>query len=275
MLTKGAFITMKYGFIGLGNMATAIIKGMCQSTMFEPKTIFGYNRSSEKTTRLVDAYGISPCASAKELAQHADVIILAVKPHLLEGVLRDLAPFVQQHHLFISIAAGKPLSFYEQFLPNNTVIRVMPNINAMVGASTSCFSAPPRATKPQKQVVRTLFSTVGSIVELPEEQFAIFTATSCSSPAFTYMYIDAIARAGVRDGLPKKVALEIAASSVLGSAKMVLESIGEQHPYDLVDQVCSPGGTTIEGVMTLQDQQFEHTIHKAIRAVMEKDAALK
>lgn len=266
---------MNYGFIGLGNMATAIIKGMCQSTMFAPATIFGLNRSSEKTNQLVEAYGISACFSTKEILAQADVIILAVKPHLLEGVLRDVAPFVREEHTFISIAAGKPLSFYEQFLPHNTVIRVMPNINAMVGASTSCFSAPARATDAQKQMVRTLFSTVGSIVELPEEQFAIFTATGCSSPAFTYMYIDAIARAGVRDGLPKKIALEIAASSVLGSAKMVLDSIGEQHPYDLVDQVCSPGGTTIEGVMTLQDQQFEHTIHEAIRAVMKKDAALQ
>ncbi|MBS7345147.1 MAG: pyrroline-5-carboxylate reductase [Caryophanon sp.] len=266
---------MNYGFIGLGNMATAIIKGMCQSTMFAPATIFGLNRSSEKTNQLVEAYGISACFSTKEILAQADVIILAVKPHLLEGVLRDVAPFVREEHTFISIAAGKPLSFYEQFLPHNTVIRVMPNINAMVGASTSCFSAPARATDAQKQMVRTLFSTVGSIVELPEEQFAIFTATGCSSPAFTYMYIDAIARAGVRDGLPKKIALEIAASSVLGSAKMVLDSIGEQHPYDLVDQVCSPGGTTIEGVMTLQDQQFEHTIHEAIRAVMKKDATLQ
>lgn len=266
---------MNYGFIGLGNMASAIIKGMCQSSMFPPDTIFGLNRSSDKTRHLANAYGISACDTTEQLVAASDVIILAVKPNMLEGVLQTIAPLVREQQLIISIAAGKPLSFYAQFLPNNTVIRVMPNINAMVGASTSCFSAPARATDAQKQLVRTLFSTVGSIVELPEEQFAIFTATGCSSPAFTYMYIDALARAGVRDGLPKKVALEIAASSVLGSAKMVLESIGEQHPYDLVDQVCSPGGTTIEGVMTLQDQHFEHTIHEAIRAVMNKDASLK
>lgn len=266
---------MNYGFIGLGNMASAIIKGMCQSNIFAPETIIGMNRSVEKTNQLVEAYGISARFSTKEVLESADVIILAVKPDMLASVLQEMQAHVQPHHLFISIAAGKPLTFYEHYLPNNTVFRVMPNINAMVGASTSCFSAPATATAEQKQIVRTLFSTVGSIVELPESQFAIFTATGCSSPAFTYMYIDAIARAGVRDGLPKAVALEIAASSVLGSAKMVLESIGEQHPYDLVDQVCSPGGTTIEGVMTLQDQQFEHTIHEAIRAVMNKDAVLK
>lgn len=266
---------MKYGFIGLGNMASAIIKGMCQSTMFRSNNIVGMNRSTHKTTQLVEAYGISARFSTKEVLEDAHIIILSVKPDMIATVLQEIQQYVQPHHLFISIAAGKTLAFYDDFLPHNTVIRVMPNINAKVGASTSCFTAPAKATDEQKQIVRTLFSTVGSIVELPEEQFAIFTATGCASPAFTYMYIDAIARAGVRDGLPKAIALEIAASSVMGSAKMVLDSIGQQHPYDLVDQVCSPGGTTIEGVMRLQDQQFEHTIHEAIRAVMHKDAQLK
>ena len=153
------------------------------------------------------------------------------------------------------------------------IVRVMPNVNAQALMSTSCFTCSENVTDEEKEVVKTMFGEVGSIVEIEEHQFAVFTAVGCASPAFTYIYIDALARAGVKWGLPKDVALDIASSSVLGSAKMVMES--DKHPFGLMDEVCSPGGTTIEGVCQLQDNNFMSTVEKAVSAVIEKDMSLK
>lgn len=264
---------MKYGFIGLGNMASAIIHGMITSNQFASTDVYGINRSPEKTTKLVNKYAIQAAASIEQLVQEVDVIIIAVKPQMFE----DVMPAIQQHltdqQVVISIAAGKSLDYLHAQLGQNTpIFRVMPNINATIGASTSCFSTL-SATDEQKAMIEQLFSTVGTIIELPEKLFSIFTTIGCASPAFTYLYIDSLARAAVREGMPKDMALEIAASSVLGSAKMVLES--DSHPWALIDQVCSPGGTTIQGVTSLQVNHFESTIYDAVDAVTNKDAMLQ
>jgi pyrroline-5-carboxylate reductase len=173
----------------------------------------------------------------------------------------------------ISVAAGRTLAFLEDGLgPDLPIARVMPNINAKVGASTSAFAVNSRCAESHKSIVQALFSTVGAIIELPEEQFSIFTAIAGSSPAFSYMYIDALARAAVRGGLSRDKALEIAASAVYGSAKMILES--REHPFTLIDQVSSPGGTTIEGICALQEHGFESAVHKAVAATALKDKNL-
>lgn len=264
---------MKYGFIGLGNMASAIIKGMVASGEFEATSIYGINRSQKKTDALVQMYGIQAASSIEELIQNVDVIVIAVKPQMFPDVLPTIKQHLTDNHLVISIAAGKSLEYLQQsFLPTTTVFRVMPNINATIGASTSCYSTQ-STNVDQKNLVEQLFSTVGTIVELPENLFSIFTTIGCSSPAFTYLYIDSLARAAVREGMPKQMALEIAASSVLGSAQMVLQS--EAHPWALIDQVCSPGGTTIQGVTSLQVNHFESTIYDAVDAVTNKDALLQ
>ena len=264
---------MKYGFIGLGNMATAIIHGMISSKQFDAKDIFGINRSYNKTANLVKSYGIQASNSIEELTKEVDVIIIAVKPQMFDDVIPTLQQLVTKDQIVISIAAGKSLVYlHEQFGQDQTIFRVMPNINATIGASTSCFSTQ-QATDQQKELITQLFSTVGTIVELPEKLFSIFTTIGCASPAFTYLYIDSLARAAVREGMPKEMALEIAASSVLGSAKMVLQS--ESHPWALIDQVCSPGGTTIQGITSLQVNHFESTIYEAVDAVTNKDALLQ
>ena len=264
---------MKYGFIGLGNMASAIIHGMITSDQFAPTDVYGINRSSEKTTKLVIKYAIQAASSIEQLMQEVDVIIIAVKPQMFEDVIPTIQQHLTDNHVIISIAAGKSLEYLHDQLGQSTpIFRVMPNINATIGASTSCFSTL-SATDSQKALVEQLFSTVGTIVELPEKLFSIFTTIGCASPAFTYLYIDSLARAAVREGMPKDMALEIAASSVLGSAKMVLES--DSHPWALIDQVCSPGGTTIQGVTSLQVNHFESTIYDAVDAVTNKDALLQ
>ncbi len=253
-------------------MATAIIKGMVKSEHFPADDILGYNRSSSKTEQLVQVYQITGCHTLQDVME-ADVIILAVQPQTFPELLPQVNELLKDNQVVISIAAGKSIANIETLLPNATsIIRVMPNINAIVGASTTCFSASSKATAQDKEMVTTLFETIGSMIELPEEQFTIFSAIAGASPAFSYLYIDTLARAGVRAGMDKKQALEIASSAVFGSAKMIIES--NEHPWELVDQVCSPGGTTIEGVTSLQNDHFESTIFDAVNAVIEKDRTL-
>jgi len=263
---------LKYGFIGLGNMATAIIKGMIQSQQFNANDILGFNRSQNKTEKLVNDYQITGCSTLQEVMT-ADVIILAVQPQTFPDLLPKVNELLSEKQVVISIAAGKSIEYLESVLPKATsIIRVMPNINAIVGASTTCYTASSNATEADKKMVQTLFETIGSMIELPEEQFTVFSAIAGASPAFSYLYIDSLARAGVRAGMDKKRALEIASSAVFGSAKMVIES--NEHPWELVDQVCSPGGTTIEGVTSLQNDHFASTIYDAVNAVIEKDHKL-
>ncbi|KOS61900.1 pyrroline-5-carboxylate reductase [Lysinibacillus agricola] len=264
---------MKYGFIGLGNMTTAIIKGMCKSGDFDPTFIYGYNRTKAKTTKLATSYGIQAASSIEDIMSNCDVIILGVKPQMLPDVLPEVKKHLQDNHVIVSIAAGKNITYFQGNLSEVTpIIRVMPNINALIGASTSCYSVSEQVSDVQLQHVISLFETVGTIIEVPEHLFSIFTTIGGASPAFTYMYIDALARAAVREGMPKSMALDIAANAVLGSAKMILQS--QEHPWSLVDQVCSPGGTTIQGVSSLQSNHFETTIHDAVAAVTSKDRNL-
>lgn len=264
---------MKYGFIGLGSMASAIIKGMYNSKQFSATDIYGYNRTVAKTNHLADNYGLIASDSIKGIMTNADVIVLSVQPQVLPEVLLEVQKYIKENHLIISVAAGKSIDYIQQNIQADTpIIRVMPNINAIVGASTTCYSISSTVNEQHKEIVESLFGTIGSIIELPENLFTIFSAIGGASPAFTYLYIDSLARAAVREGMDKKMALEIAASSVLGSAKMILES--DEHPWELVDQVCSPGGTTIQGVTSLQNDHFASTIYDAVTAVIKKDSTL-
>lgn len=270
---KGFGHDMKFGFIGLGNMATAIMKGMIASEKFDATHIYGFNRTLAKTEALAEQYSIHTCTSIEQLVSQVDVIILAVKPQMLPDVLPLVRQHLRQEQIVISVAAGKTLDYlHTELRESTTIFRVMPNINAVVGASTSAYTTRAKTPTAHRQLVIEMFETIGSILELPEHLFATFTTIGCASPAFTYLYIDALARAAVREGMPKQMALEIAASSVLGSAKMILAS--SEHPMTLVDQVCSPGGTTIQGVTSLQGNHFEGIVHEAVAAVMARDKEL-
>ena len=262
---------MKFGFIGTGNMASAIIRGARRDDVFQKEEIFGYDCDVEKAQALQADCGIKVCQTMDALIEACDYLVLAVKPQTLDTLLPALREKCKDKR-FITIAAGKTLSYYETMLGAVAVVRVMPNINARVGAATSCFCANAYADAKDIEAVCKLFSTVGTILELPEAQFSAFTAIAGSSPAFSYMYIDALAKAGVRAGLPRATALAAAAGSVLGSAKLVLQ--GDTHPCDLADQVCSPGGTTIDGVYMLHRGAFEGLVEEAVAAVIEKEKKL-
>lgn len=263
---------MQYGFIGLGNMATAIIGGMVKSGEFKSDTIFGFDVSKERKDLLNKGFNVLPKESAAQLATDCDVIVLSVKPQVITSVIEQIKGCIK-NKIVISIAAGKTIEFLENGLGSEqSIIRVMPNINALVGAATSAYTTTANTTPQQKAVVEKIFGTVGTIVELPEKLFSIFTAIGGSSPAFAYIYIDALARAGVHYGMTKQQALSVAASTVYGSAKMIMES--GIHPMELCDRVCSPAGTTIDGVLSLQDSGFEAAVNKAIEAVVKKDMSL-
>lgn len=263
---------MKFGFIGAGNMAGAIVKGMTIGTKsYDGKDIFITSKTVTSAARLAEECGAVAVKTAAEVVAESDVLVLAVKPHVLASVVPDLKEEIAaKKPLIVSIAAGKTLDYLADLLPAETpIIRVMPNINAKIGAATNGMCANGYVTEEQKEIVKGMFETIGTVVEVEENHFDIFTVLAGSAPAFAYLYMDALARAAVKAGMPKKQALEIAAATVEGSAKMVLES-GE-HPMALVDQVCSPGGTTIEGVSALQANGFEATLTKAFDAVLEKD----
>ena len=264
---------MKYGFIGLGNMAGAILRGMHRSGNFARDTLLGYNRTEAKTEALRGEIGLVPCKSAKDVAERADVIVLAVKPQMLPDVLPGIRDAVTPEKLVISIAAGKPTTYYEDIFDDGVpVVRVMPNINAKVGLSATAVCAGKHATEAHVELARRLFSAVGAVYTLKEEQMAAFMAIAGASGAFVHLYIDALASAGVKAGLSRAFAEELACQTVLGSAMLTHQS--DRHPIALMDEVCSPGGTTIEGVHTLKRLGFETAVQQAVQAIIDKDKTL-
>lgn len=230
---------MVYGFIGLGNMAGAIIRGMAGSGSFSSDTLCGFNRSPEKTQRLAQETGLVPCESARQVAEQADVLVLGVKPQMLPDVLPLIAPAVTPKTLVVTIAAGKGFDFYASYLGDVPLVRVMPNICAQVLCSASAVCPNSLCSPAQAELVRAMFRTVGAVYDIPEAQFAAFSALGGASGAFVQMYIDALSSAGVKAGLPRALAQKIACQATLGAAKLCQET-GE-HPMALVDKVTSPG----------------------------------
>ncbi len=259
------------GFIGAGNMASAIIEGMYKANFPANGKVAVFDLDKSKTERLSKDFGAVVKESEKEIAEGCDVIVLAVKPNVIASVLSAVDGIVKERApLFISIAAGKTTEYLLSCVSYEAkFIRVMPNINALVGAAVSGICGTENVTDEDMDFAVELCECFGTAVKIDEKLFPIFSAIGGCSPAFTYMYIDALARAAVKNGMPKSQALAVAAQSVLGSAKTVLESA--DHPWALVDRVCSPGGTTIEGVASLQNDGFEAAVMNAVQASFDKD----
>ncbi len=260
---------MKYGFIGLGNMGSAIIAGMVRSGNFSSDSIYGFDKDAAKIAALESVCGLIAADSIETLCFTCDVVVLSVKPQMFPDVVPTVKTNIRPEALVISIAAGKTLEYFKEKLHGVAVARVMPNINALVGSATSAYCVNEHVTEQQKRYVEAIFKAVGTADELDEKLFSVFSALAGCSPAFTYLYIDALARAAVKHGMPRQQALGIAASAVFGSARMVMED--GSHPADLADRVCSPGGVTIEGVLTLRDKGFESAVHSAVDAMVAKD----
>lgn len=267
---------MKLGFIGAGNMGSAIFKGFIAQGSAKKEDIYIIRRNREAQAAQVAETGVNGCESYSELIEKSDVVFLAVKPVMFGDVLRDIkADLKDKQPLVVSMAAGISTADIEEMcgIKGLRVVRIMPNVNAQVAMSVTACCGGSNATDEDVKLVRKLFDSIGTTAEVDEKQFAIFTAIAGCSPAYVYMFINALADGALKAGMNKKQALAIAAGAVMGSAKLVLET-GE-HPEILRDSVCSPGGTTIEGVCTLKELGFESAVIEAVEASIVKDAMLK
>lgn len=265
---------MKLGFIGCGNMASAIIEGVISNNLIDKENTFVYDINKSAVKAAEEKYGVQICENEKEVIENSDCVVLAVKPNTIADVLQKInTPLDSKEILIISIAAGKTIEFIRSNLTHdNRIVRVMPNINAKVRESISAYCMNSLCTDKDKKMVEILLDGIGKSIELNENTFPIFGVLGGCAPAYSFMFIDALARAGVQNGMKKDEALMIAAQTVYGSAKMILES--NEHPWELIDRVCSPGGTTIEGVLSLQSDGLETSVHNAVENSLKKDKKL-
>ena len=258
----------KIGFIGMGNMGYAIMSGLLTG---RPKKdlVFSCKRK-EHASEVKKATGVLPAADNKTCAKESDILILAVKPQIYDAVLKEIAPEMNKKKIIVSLAPGITIADLKKKLGEETKIaRIMPNTPALVkeGMTGIAYSDRDFTAAEQKQLTE-IFSSFGRVKKVDEKLMDVVTLVSGSSPAFVYMFIDALADAGVKYGLSRKDAVEMASQAVLGSAKMVLET-GE-HPAALQNKVCSPGGTTIEGVEVLESLGFKGSLMQACDAVFKK-----
>lgn len=265
---------MSIGFIGCGNMAGAILSGLLSSKTVKENEINVFDIYSPAVSKLKSQYEINACVNENDVVNKSDIVILAVKPNVLLSVLEKISKAVKERNpLLISIAAGKTTDYISEPLSSKArIIRVMPNINAKVSEAICAYTANAYATDEDKALTEKIFASVGEVIYLDESYFPLFGVIGGCTPALAYMFIDELARAGVKHGMKKDIALKVAAQAVLGSAKMILES--DEHPYALIDKVCSPGGTTVEAVTSLQHDGFEAAIHNAVDKAVEKDKLL-
>ena len=261
------------GFLGAGKMATALARGFVRAEIVTPRHIVASDVSAAARTAFTRETGAKTIATNAEILKSASVLVLAVKPDQVSGVLAGLQDGFAGRHLLISIAAGVTLAKMEAALPAGArVIRVMPNTPALVGEAAAAFALGKSATVADGELAKRLLSAVGMAFQVKESLLDAVTGLSGSGPAYVYQFIEALSDGGVAAGLPREVATQLAAQTVLGAAKMVLGT-GE-HPGALKDQVTSPGGTTIEGLHELEKGQLRATVMSAVRAATEKSRKL-
>ncbi|GFH42522.1 pyrroline-5-carboxylate reductase [Lactococcus hodotermopsidis] len=255
----------KIGFIGAGKMAQAIIKGLDKSKF--SIQISGYDFSeSEKVASELE---VSAAKNHAELIATAEIIILAVKPYVIPEILAQY----KSNKPIVSIAAGVTLAnLTEMTSQTQAIVRVMPNINATIQKATTGIVRNNNVSDETFAIVKTIFTSIGSLHEIAEKDFGTFTALAGSSPAYIYMFIDAMSRAGVLHGMPKDASTKIVAETVMASAEMILAS--DDNPWTLVDNVSSPGGTTVAGVVSLEQNNFVATVIDAITATVDKNKSM-
>ena len=258
------------GVCGVGNMGRAIVKGLVQSGVMAPAHIYLYNIHKEKAQKLADEVGAVVVDSAEELAACSQAIIMAVKPRIMAGALDIVKSHIGADTVVISIAAGLTISDLAAHLPERTkIVRIMPNTPAMVGEGMASVSVNSYVSGGETEDVLSIFRSFGKAELVEEGLIDAVCGLSGSGPAYVYLFIEARADGAVLEGMPRPMAYTFAAQTVLGAAKMVLET-GE-HPGKLKDDVCSPGGTTIEAVRTLEEHGFRAAVVNAVRASAEKN----
>jgi len=261
------------GFIGAGNMAEALVKGLVHAKVMPPSSIVVSDVKAERLAHFAEEHGVRTTQDNHELVRTCDVIVLSVKPQVIDKVLGLIGADVAVGKLVISVAAGVPVSAIESRLPDGAhVVRTMPNTPATVQAGATAIAAGTHATEDDLEIARALFAAVGRVVTLDETLLDAVTGLSGSGPAYVMLMIEAMADGGVKVGLHRDTALLLAAQTVYGSAKLLLDT-GE-HPGRLKDMVTSPGGTAIAGLHTLESGGLRRTLIDAVEAATNRAIAL-
>jgi pyrroline-5-carboxylate reductase len=264
---------MKIGFIGAGNMATAIIAGLIAKAFVKPQEIAVYDISQAQTAKITEKYAVRAAASQDELIRLSEFVVLAVKPVYMKAVLEKAAPLASGKK-FVSIATGWSVRMLTDALhiEDARVLRCMPNTPLMVGEGFTAICEDTSFSTEDAAWVKSMFETLGAVAVLPEKLFHAIVAVAGSAPAYVFVFAEALIDAGIRLGLPRDVATKAAEQTLFGSAKLLLET-GE-HPAKLKDMVCSPGGTTIEAIASLENSGFRHAIIQAATVCAEKSRKL-
>lgn len=259
----------KIGFIGTGNMGSAIIGGIVESGLTAASDILVFDIDASRSAQIAAKFGALAVSSLTDLARAADILFVAVKPYAVVGVLEEAAAALKADCIVVSIAAGVTLASLEAALGEpRKVIRAMPNTPALVNAAMCSLTPNAQIGDEDLAAIQAIFASFGVAEVVPEKLIHAVTGVSGSAPAYVFMFIEAMADAAVLGGMPRDKAYRFAAQAVLGSAKMVLET--GKHPGELKDMVCSPAGTTIEAVQVLEEKGFRAAVIAAITRCMEK-----
>ncbi|MFD9626470.1 pyrroline-5-carboxylate reductase [Peribacillus muralis] len=262
-------MSKRIGFIGCGKMGEAMLEGMLLAEIISPDGIMISTASLETKTKITTKYKVKGTIDNKEVAGFADYLFLGIQPAMHKQVLEEVKDHVKENTVIITMAAGVDIAFIENSFERKVkVVRTMPNTPALVGEGMTAISMNDEITNEDIAAVETILNSFGKTEIINEGLMDAVPAISGSSPAYVYMFIEALADGGVRDGIPRKQAYRMAAQAVLGAAKMVLET--ERHPAALKDDVCTPGGSTIAAVAALEEAQLRSGILQAMKACTNK-----
>lgn len=261
------------GFIGSGNMGQAMINGLLKSGIVDREKVVASAKTETTLKEVSEKYGIEVYGDNKIVAKRSDYLILAVKPHMHKDVMEEVRGSLKEGVVVITVGAGVTLDFLKKNLPGGTrYIKAMPNTPAMVGEGMTAIAVDQEFDREEMDEILSIFGTFGRVEIVQEDKMDGVTAVAGSSPAYVYMLIEAMADAAVLQGIQRKQAYTFAAQAVLGAAKMVLET--GIHPGELKDKVCSPGGTTIEAVTTLEREGFRSAVMLAMKDCADKSRSM-
>lgn len=259
----------KIGFIGCGNMAKAMIGGIVKSGITPPENVYASNPSKPNLEEMATTYGIKTTTDNKLVAKECDFVFLSVKPNIYETVIEEIKDFIKPSVIIILIAAGQGLEENQKrFGREVKIVKAMPNTPSMVGEGMTSVVLSTDINSQEKEEVKTILESFGRVEFIDESLLDAATAVAGSSPAYVYMFIEALADGGVIHGLSRNQAYTLAAQAVMGAAKMVLET--GTHPGILKDMVCSPGGATIDAVASLEENQLRNSVIQAVNACIKK-----
>lgn len=264
---------MNIGFIGCGNMGKSMVLGLINSKTIEKENILVSTKTEKSKEKMINEEGINCTLSNIEVAKFSDVLFLAVKPNMYKGVIEEVKDSLKKDVIVVTIAAGIELAKVEEWFEKDLkIIKTMPNTPALVGEGMSAICPNKNVNNDELEYVCSLYNSFGKYEILEEKDFHGFIALCGSSPAYVFMFIEAMADAAVKMGIPRAKAYRMASQSLLGSAKLALET--NKHPGELKDMVCSPGGTTIEAVLELENQGFRNSVIKAMEKCADKSKSM-